>query len=181
MISNRLASTVCAGILASLLVLVSACEKPGEAPPAGEAKSARADIVGKADSKLEGSVTFTEVEGGVKIVVDLKGAPPGDHGCHVHEKADCSAADFKTSGGHFNPDSKNHGRPTDAEHHAGDLGNITVKADGTGRLELTSKDLTVKDGTHSVIGKGIIIHEKADDFGQPTGNAGARIGCGEIK
>jgi Cu-Zn family superoxide dismutase len=26
----------------------------------------------------------------------------------------------------------------------------------------------------------VILHEKEDDFGQPTGNAGGRIGCGVI-
>ena len=34
---------------------------------------------------------------------------------------------------------------------------------------------------HDVVGKGIIVHADADDFtSQPSGNAGARIGCGVI-
>ena len=169
---------VWAGSLSFLLVHGVGCT-----PPAGdEAAVAKAEIKGKEGTTLTGTATFTAGDAGTQVVIELKGATPGEHGVHVHETGDCSAADFTSSGGHFNPDGKKHGRPTDAERHAGDLGNIKVEADGTGKLELTDSILTVKAGdTYSVIGKAIIVHEKADDFGQPTGNAGARIGCGEIK
>ena len=146
-----------------------------------EGKSAQADIQGVEGSKLKGTVTFTEGDCGTMIVVELTGATKGLHGVHVHAPGDCSAADFKSSGGHFNPDEKKHGAPTAEERHAGDLGNIEVKGDGTGKLEWTDKILTVAEGKYSVVGKAIIVHDKPDDFGQPTGNAGARIGCGEIK
>jgi Cu-Zn family superoxide dismutase len=43
------------------------------------------------------------------------------------------------------------------------------------------KGITVKDGDASVVGKGFIVHEKADDMKtQPTGNAGDRVACGVI-
>ena len=41
--------------------------------------------------------------------------------------------------------------------------------------------LTVTEGPDSVVGKAVIFHEKVDDLKtQPTGNAGARFGCGVV-
>jgi Cu-Zn family superoxide dismutase len=75
-----------------------------------------------------------------------------------------------------------HAGPMDAKHHAGDLGNIEIKADGTGDLDITSIVLTVKGGAYSVVGRSVVFHEKADDLKtQPTGNAGGRLGCGVIQ
>lgn len=64
--------------------------------------------------------------------------------------------------------------------HAGDLGNIEIGADGTGTLEVTIPELCLTGCKYSLEGKSVILHEKEDDFGQPTGNAGGRIGCGPI-
>jgi Cu-Zn family superoxide dismutase len=114
--------------------------------------------------------------------VDIQKAPPGTHGLHLHEKGDCSAADATSAGGHFNPTSMPHAGPMDAQHHAGDLGNIEIKADGTGHLEIFSEMLTVSAGPNSVVGRSVVFHEKADDLKtQPTGNAGGRLGCGVIQ
>ena len=66
-------------------------------------------------------------------------------------------------------------------HHAGDFGNLDVNDDGTGHLDMVSTMLTF-EGESSLVGRGVILHEKADDLtSQPTGAAGARIGCGVIK
>jgi Cu-Zn family superoxide dismutase len=36
-------------------------------------------------------------------------------------------------------------------------------------------------GPNSIIGRGLIVHEKADDLKtQPTGDAGGRLACGVI-
>src|SRR5262249_42892063 len=147
------------------------------------APSAKAVLEARSGSTVTGSATFTEVPGGgVKAVVHVEKAPPGTHGLHVHEKGDCSDPEAKAAGGHFNPTSMDHAGPMDEKHHAGDLGNIEVKADGTGDLEITSKMLTVKEGPNSVVGKAVIFHEKADDLKtQPTGNAGGRLACGVVK
>jgi Cu-Zn family superoxide dismutase len=95
---------------------------------------------------------------------------------------DCSAADGSSAGGHWNPAMNNHGMPGAASH-LGDLGNFTVAADGTGTLEISNPAWTIGDGAATdVVGKAIIVHGAPDDFTtQPTGNAGARIGCGVIK
>jgi Cu-Zn family superoxide dismutase len=56
---------------------------------------------------------------------------------------------------------------------------MTVGADGKGHLELDTELLTVAPGPNSVVGRGLIVHAKADDMQtQPTGNAGGRVGCG---
>ena len=132
---------------------------------------------------MTGKATFTEIStGGVKVHVHIEKAPPGTHGLHLHEKGDCSDPEAKSAGGHFNPAGNPHAGPMDAKRHAGDLGNIEIKADGTGDLDTSSDMITVKPGPNSVVGRSIVFHEKEDDLKtQPTGNAGGRLGCGVIK
>ena len=132
------------------------------------------------DAKVTGKVTFTQVDGGVEIAAELTGLAPGKHGFHVHEFGDCSMMDGTCAGGHFNPDGKPHGGPDSAERHAGDFGNI--EADASGNAVYKRVDTVISlDGDHSIIGRSIIVHAAADDLKtQPTGNAGARIGCGVI-
>lgn len=142
---------------------------------------ARAELSGQ-DGSSKGTVTFTEGEGGIEIHADVHDLAPGSHGFHLHESGDCSAADFSSAGGHFNPTDVRHGAPTDEVHHAGDFGNIVVGADGHGTLDLHSKMLSVVPGSHSVVGKAVIIHEGADDLtSQPSGAAGARVACGVVE
>jgi Cu-Zn family superoxide dismutase len=141
-----------------------------------------ARIEAKSGSTVTGEAHFTETADGVKVHVHIEKAPPGTHGLHIHEKGDCSDAEAKNAGGHFNPGGMPHAGPTAAQRHAGDLGNIEVKENGTGDLDITSEMLTVKSGPNSVIGRSVVFHEKADDLAtQPTGNAGGRLGCGVIK
>jgi superoxide dismutase, Cu-Zn family len=164
----------------------AATETPAAAPTAAPAttlsvRSIEVPLAAKSDSKLSGKATFTEVDGGVKVKVQVAGAPPGKIATHVHEKGDCSAPDATSAGGHFNPASHPHALPPSAERHLGDLGNIDVGADGTGTTEITIKGASLKDGDpNSFLGKAIIVHAKQDDGGQPVGNAGGRIGCGVI-
>jgi len=131
-------------------------------------------------NSVSGTVTFTKVEDGVKVVADVTGLTPGLHGFHIHEFGDCSAPDATSAGGHFNPGHMQHGAPDAAMHHAGDLGNIEADASGKAHYELVEKGLSL-EGADSIIGHGVIVHEKADDMKtQPTGNAGARVACGAI-
>jgi len=150
---------------------------------ADAAARAQATIEPRSGSTVTGTATFTELPGGgVKVVVHIEKAPPGTHGLHIHEKGDCSDPEAKSAGGHFNPTAMPHAGPMDREHHAGDLGNIEINADGTGTLEITSPMLTVTAGPNSVVGRSVVFHEKADDLKtQPTGNAGGRLGCGVIR
>ncbi len=151
------------------------------APAAGAAASIVVPLAAKSGSKLGGKATFSEVDGGVKVIIQVTGAPPGKVATHVHETGDCSAPDAKSAGGHFNPGQHAHALPPAGERHLGDLGNIDVGADGTGSLEIVVKGANLKPGDpSSYLGRAIIVHEKLDDGGQPTGNAGGRIGCGVI-
>ena len=132
------------------------------------------------DNNVSGTVTFTKTENGIKVVADLMGLTKGKHGIHIHEKGDCSAVDGSSAGGHFNPEGKSHGSPSDSIRHVGDLGNIEADANGKAHLEYIDKIITL-EGKHSIIGRSVIIHKNEDDLKtQPTGNAGGRVACGVI-
>jgi Cu-Zn family superoxide dismutase len=166
-------------------VVLSACggsPPPAEtAPPSAGGKTIEVPLLAKSGSHLSGKATFAEVAGGVRVTVDVAGAPPGKVATHVHEKGDCSAPDAASAGGHFNPGSHPHGLPPDPTRHLGDLGNIEIKPDGTGRTEIVVQGASLAEGDpRSFLGRAIIVHEKQDDGGQPVGNAGGRIGCGVI-
>jgi Cu-Zn family superoxide dismutase len=148
----------------------------------GDGATAHAVIEARSGSQVAGEAWFVERAGGVQVTMTIRNASPGWHAAHVHEKGDCSAEDGSSAGGHFNPDGHPHGAPHAMEHHAGDLGNVWVEEDGTGYHVVFMPELTVAQGTHSVVGRAIIVHEKVDDLvTQPTGDAGGRIGCGVIQ
>jgi Cu-Zn family superoxide dismutase len=131
-------------------------------------------------NSVEGKVTFTKADTGLKVNVHVTGLTAGKHGFHVHEFGDCSAADGASAGGHFNPSAESHGAPTDAQRHTGDLGNVEANASGVADLEYTDSRASL-DGANSVLGRGVIIHAGADDLKtQPTGNAGGRLACGVV-
>jgi Cu-Zn family superoxide dismutase len=150
---------------------------------ADDAKEAVAHVKNASGVKdeIKGTVTFTAAEGGVKVVADIDGLTPGLHGFHIHEKADMSDPALKSAGGHFNPDHHKHGGPESAEHHAGDLGNLTADDKGHAHLEAEFKGLTI-EGKDGVVGHSVIIHAKADDLKtDPSGDSGARIAGGAIE
>lgn len=165
--------------LVVLPALLCASAAFGQAP-----KSAHADIVNAQGQKV-GTAHIVAEKKGLKIEVQVSQLPPGTHGIHVHAVGKCEGPDFKTAGGHLNPDSKQHGKDNPAGPHAGDLLNIEVKADGTAKATLLDTMVTLGDGPNSLFHEGgtaIVIHEKADDYKtDPAGNSGARIACGVIQ
>jgi Cu-Zn family superoxide dismutase len=131
-------------------------------------------------NSVSGTVTFTRVPEGVKVVADLSGLTPGKHGFHIHEFGDCSSADGTSAGGHFNPAGSTHGAPMDMNRHEGDMGNIEAGANGKAHLEYIDSHMSF-EGTNSILGRSVIVHANQDDMKtQPTGNAGPRIACGVI-
>ena len=131
-------------------------------------------------SNVKGVVHFREMPQGIHVTGTFSGLTPGEHGFHIHEKGDCSAPDAMSAGGHFNPTNMKHGAPGDAERHAGDFGNLMADASGNAKFDLTDSRITF-DGPSSIIARGVIVHGKADDLkGQPAGNAGPRVACGNI-
>jgi Cu-Zn family superoxide dismutase len=134
-----------------------------------------------------GSVTFKTVKKGVKVEIQLKNIPFGMHGVHIHQNPVCTAPDFKSAGGHFNPDGKMHGYSNPAGHHNGDLpSSISVGEDhkGSATFVLTSISLDPSAANSLFLngGTSIVVHEKADDeMTDPSGASGNRIACGVIK
>ncbi len=135
----------------------------------------------KSDSDVQGEVVFTEENGIVKMTATFSGLTEGEHAIHIHEKADCSSADGKSTGGHWNPTNEPHGKWGVAEgYHKGDIGNLTGDADGNATLEFSTDQWCIgcDDGNKNIVGKAVIVHQGVDDFTtQPTGDAGARISC----
>jgi superoxide dismutase, Cu-Zn family len=128
----------------------------------------------------KGEVRFYKVDGGVRVIASIEGLTPGKHGFHVHEKGDCSAPDAMSAGGHFNPTGSPHGAPTapPTARHAGDLGNLEVGPEGKANYDRVDSMLAYD----SITGLSVLIHAGEDDFvTQPSGNSGARVGCGVIE
>ena len=131
-------------------------------------------------NNAKGEVRFYKVDGGVRVIASLEGLTPGKHGFHIHEKGDCSAPDAMSAGGHFNPTGSPHGAPTapPTARHAGDLGNIEAGADGKANYDHVDSMLVYE----SITGLSVLVHAGEDDFmTQPSGNSGARVGCGVIE
>jgi Cu-Zn family superoxide dismutase len=134
-----------------------------------------------AGNKVSGTVIFTEVADGVQVRAEITGLTPGNHGFHVHEFGDCSAADASSAGAHFNPTHKPHAGPDAPERHVGDMGNIQADASGKAKLEYVDHQISLTNDERSVIGRSVVVHAKADDLkSQPAGDSGARVACGVI-
>ena len=136
-----------------------------------------------AQGKDVGSILIWDQGPGVALQLNLHDLTPGEHGLHFHQVPKCEGPDFKSAGGHFNPESKKHGFDNPEGHHAGDVKNFTVGADGKAKAKLENSDVTLKDGPHSLLtnGAAVVIHAKADDYKtDPSGNSGDRVACGVI-
>lgn len=135
----------------------------------------------KSDSGVSGEVTFTEEDGKVVMKAVFSGLSEGEHAIHLHEKADCSADDGTSTGGHWNPTFQPHGKwGAEEGFHKGDIGNFTADADGNATVEFETDQWCIgcDDETMNILGKAVIVHQGMDDFtSQPSGAAGARISC----
>jgi Cu-Zn family superoxide dismutase len=149
---------------------------------ASGAKDAVAVVYPTAGNTCKGIVQITQVASSLWIVADLEGlAPNSRHGFHIHEYGDCSAPDASSAGGHYDAlQTKHHGMPGDKVRHTGDMGNIEADETGRAHFEIRLVGASINGEEAPVLGRAVIIHAKADDFSQPAGNAGARIGCGVI-
>jgi Cu-Zn family superoxide dismutase len=133
--------------------------------------------------KAVGDIVIWDEGSGVALELKLHDLTPGEHGIHFHQVPKCEGPDFKSAGGHFNPEGKKHGFDSPDGHHAGDMKNFTVGADGKASVRLEDSDVTLKDGPHSLLSSGaaVVVHAKADDYKtDPSGNSGDRVACGVI-
>jgi superoxide dismutase, Cu-Zn family len=147
-------------------------------------QSIAVDLVAKSGSQAMGKAYISEKDGKVIFETKIMGLKPGMHAIHLHEKADCSAEDGTSSGGHWNPTFENHGKWGAAEgYHRGDIGNFEVNENGIGVVYFETDQWCIGcgDEKRDILGKAIIVHEGTDDYTtQPTGNAGARVSCGGL-
>ncbi len=167
-----LALAVAAGLALSSGALLA--QHP--APHAGaNLRNARGQVVGDATATRHGNV--------LRIRLTVRGFVPGTHGVHLHQTGRCDAPAFAGAGPHWNPADRQHGRLNPQGPHAGDLPNLQVRENGSGRLDF---DVLVPAGTAAganpvldTDGTAIVIHAAADDErSDPAGNSGARIACG---
>ena len=138
----------------------------------------------KSGSNASGKIIFTDADGIVNMEASFTGLSEGEHAIHIHEKADCSSPDGKSTGGHWNPTMKPHGKWGAKEgFHKGDIGNFRADAQGNGNLTFATNEWCIgcDDDKKNIVGKAIIVHQGVDDFTtQPTGAAGGRVSCGAI-
>lgn len=148
------------------------------------AETVEVQLMAKSDSKMNGMAKFTANGNEVSMELNVSGVEPGMHAIHIHDMADCSSPDGKSAGGHWNPGGMDHGKWGEMAHHAGDIGNFDVDANGNGMMTFSTDKWCIgcEDSTKNILNHGLIIHAGVDDFKtQPTGDAGGRIGCGEIR
>jgi superoxide dismutase, Cu-Zn family len=164
--------------LASLAVLTG-CAGLATGPPI----EARAELR-TATGQAVGIARLEPVGDTVHLTLTLTGLPPGVHAVHIHAVGRCDGPDFTSAGPHVNPERRQHGLQNPEGPHAGDLPNVTVDADGQGRLETMTARVTLGNGPTSLFdadGSALVIHAGPDDFKtDPAGQAGARIACGVI-
>jgi len=159
---------------------ISSAQMNHETHPADAFAKAVAVLNPTKGSSVSGLVTFEITKNGVRVVANISGLSPGKHGFHIHEYGDCSTDNGTSAGGHFNPGGMPHSGPMEEKRHVGDLGNINADNQGNARLDYVDKNLAFS-GPNSIIGRGVIVHEKEDDLkSQPTGDAGGRLACGAI-
>lgn len=125
-----------------------------------------------------GRATATEVAGGIRYTLDVKGLPAGTHGAHIHTVGRCDAPDFTTAGGHWNPTAMKHGSMNLQGPHEGDLPNLIVDSAGRGTIGMTVPGATMAQMLDAD-GAAIVVHAGPDDLmTDPSGNSGGRIACG---
>lgn len=159
---------------------MAADPEPAPLPPVGSVEASLADGYGA----YRGTARLTQVDQGIRVVIDVQNMPPGVKAAHIHTTGRCDGPDFQSAGGHWNPYDRQHGRENPQGQHMGDMPNLIVGQDGTGHLEVTITDAWIEGGRAPLLdddGAAVMIHAGPDDYrSDPAGDAGSRIACGVI-
>ena len=147
---------------------------PMDAPSAAPTRAVA--TLRTADGKDAGTVTLLPAGERMRLAVQVKGLPAGEHGIHVHAVGKCEGPRFESAGSHWNPTAKKHGLANPDGPHAGDIPSLTVGEDGSGIVNTTLGG-TVADRLDAD-GAAVVIHARRDDGkSDPSGDSGDRIAC----
>jgi Cu-Zn family superoxide dismutase len=172
--------------LVPLALVLVACHGKSSPSPAPQGPVSSASVTLRtADGREVGRGSLQQTNAGVLLTADLTGMPAGTHGIHFHAVGQCTAPDFASAGGHFNPTAKAHGFRNAAGHHAGDMTNVNIPESGALRVELLAPDVRLGSGDGTLLdadGSAIVVHALADDYQtDPSGASGTRIACGVVQ
>jgi len=176
------------GLAFTAIITAQACTSQSDSLDSSSQTPFIGDIINNAGAVI-GTATITDRsgDGGVTLIVAANDIPEGPHGMHFHEKADCSSPDFKSAGGHINPDGHQHGLKNPDGPDNADMPNGIADANNHLAVNVNNDRVTLVARDHRPAlldsdGSALIIHINPDDqITQPIGGAGARIACMEIR
>lgn len=132
------------------------------APFAGGARAVA--LLRDADGAAVGRATATEMTGGLRFTIDVRGVPAGRHGAHVDPGGRCDAGDRGSVAAPAAQD--------------GDLPTLIVGSDGRGTLGAIVPGATMA-GLLDAHGSALVVYAGADDpMTGAAGNASPAIACG---
>lgn len=181
-----------AGVATAAAALAVACMTFAFPAPAADKATDTGQPVEQAMAKMIdgkgneiGSASLVETAHGVLVSLDMENLPAGTLAFHIHTTGKCDTPDFKSAGGHFNPEDRKHGFLSDHGAHAGDLPNIHVPESGKIQVGHLARGVTLAEDKDNTLfdedGSALVIHAKADDYRtDPAGDAGDRIACGVV-
>ncbi|MEQ8240972.1 MAG: superoxide dismutase family protein [Cyclobacteriaceae bacterium] len=182
-----------------LLTTLSSCS---EDDPSLETKAAKVELttidlfgggVYTLTTERKGEINFTQQDSIVTMTINLSGFPPnGVHAVHIHEgTCEEPALHWNIGVPHMEKfcNKRSLGIPW-GKPLAGDVGNVTVGADGTGSLSLKTDLWRIASGdARDLLGKIVVIHDGSEDFTQECdpnhdhthAHVNPKIACGMIE
>ena len=167
-------------LIASAPLALAACTTMDGGTP----RTIAAATLSRVDGAPSGSARIATSGKVVRLTVSASGLDPGVHGIHLHTVGLCEGGGFASAGAHLNPAAHQHGTANPAGSHLGDLPNLVIGADGSGKLDtvLRGTPAELSAALFDADGAALVIHAAADDYRtDPSGNSGARIACGALR